>query len=257
MNLSAEKGKNMNNPQIEEPKISETTESQNLSKSAKKQRRMVWGMMMIPLILFIILIGYLIYDLQLDRTSRWDLEDVATKKSTLFSEIGKEALLAETAKEKTFQKDQQIENKAPMDVDITEKKLAPSPNRKEDQLAELSNLAETMKLPEKIVIYFELNSNELLKQTYAELDQIARVVTKYPDSKIIIEGYTDSLGNHAYNQKLSEFRANIVKNYLVGRGIDPSKMTTVGHGPKNFIASNETEDGRKLNRRVEIKLDAN
>jgi general secretion pathway protein A len=72
--------------------------------------------------------------------------------------------------------------------------------------------------------------------------------------EIIIEGYSDAIGNASYNIKVSQFRANIVKSYFVGKGCNPLKIKTVGMGPKNPIASNSTAKGRQLNRRVEITL---
>ena len=111
-----------------------------------------------------------------------------------------------------------------------------------------------MKLSEKVVINFEPNSNELADKAYEELEGIAQLATKYPNSEIIIEGFTDSLGAASYNKRLSKFRAEIVKKYFVGKGINPQKITAVGHGAKAFIATNDTEEGRRLNRRVEIKV---
>jgi len=75
-----------------------------------------------------------------------------------------------------------------------------------------------------------------------------------PEAKINISGYTDSSGAHSYNISVSQFRANMVKGYLVGKGVDPLKIKALGLGPENPIASNATEKGRQTNRRVEIEL---
>ena len=69
-----------------------------------------------------------------------------------------------------------------------------------------------------------------------------------------MKGYTDSHGNQAYNRKLSEFRANIVRSFLLGRGVAPDKVTVIGMGIKNPIESNDTAWGRTMNRRVEIEV---
>ena len=70
----------------------------------------------------------------------------------------------------------------------------------------------------------------------------------------MISGYTDSDGNNYYNLKLSEFRAHLISNYLIGKGIDPSQMESKGFGSSNPIESNDTPQGKMMNRRVEIKL---
>jgi general secretion pathway protein A len=70
----------------------------------------------------------------------------------------------------------------------------------------------------------------------------------------MITGYSDSLGQEQYNVKLSEFRANTVKSYLMGRGLAESRIRVQGLGSQDPIASNETTDGRNANRRVEIEI---
>ena len=71
---------------------------------------------------------------------------------------------------------------------------------------------------------------------------------------MVIKGYSDNAGSGTYNKKLSAFRANIVKSYLVGQGITPSRINTVGMGEKDPIKSNRTAEGRRANRRVEVEL---
>jgi outer membrane protein OmpA-like peptidoglycan-associated protein len=112
-----------------------------------------------------------------------------------------------------------------------------------------------MPLPEeKNTIYFEHNSNGISEQAYKRLDQIFQIISKYPNSELNIEGYTDSSGNFAYNRNLSALRADKVRFYFISRGIDPSRINTLGLGAQNFIATNDTAAGRRLNRRVEIKI---
>ncbi|MDJ0802564.1 MAG: AAA family ATPase [Desulfobacterales bacterium] len=109
-------------------------------------------------------------------------------------------------------------------------------------------------LPEKLIIYFQIDSNELDDDTLRELDKLAAGMNQRPRLPIRITGYTDAAGNLHYNFKVSEFRANIVKSFLVGKGIEPERIVSRGLGPANPIASNETLAGRRLNRRVEIEL---
>jgi OOP family OmpA-OmpF porin len=79
---------------------------------------------------------------------------------------------------------------------------------------------------------------------------------KYPDLRVVIEGYTDSVGGEAYNQQLSERRANRVKDYLVKTsGIAESRLTAKGYGMSKPIDSNKTWAGRQKNRRVEAVVD--
>jgi len=110
-------------------------------------------------------------------------------------------------------------------------------------------------IPDKnIVIYFRLNANELSDDALIKLDEVAEIMTQNPDTDIIIKGYTDTIGNYDYNKWLSLLRANIVKSFLAGKGINPTKIKTIGMGPENPMYSNETAKGRRNNRRVEIEF---
>jgi outer membrane protein OmpA-like peptidoglycan-associated protein len=82
----------------------------------------------------------------------------------------------------------------------------------------------------------------------------AKAMLKNPDMKVTIEGYTDNIGSESYNQKLSEKRANTVKNYLTSKGIDSGRITVSGKGESNPVADNGTADGRAMNRRIEFKM---
>lgn len=101
---------------------------------------------------------------------------------------------------------------------------------------------------------FAVNSSTLLPGAYDELGRVAKVLTQYPETAIRIGGHTDSRGTDDYNQKLSERRAEAVKTALVGMGVNPSRMTTIGYGKGKPIASNDTEAGRQMNRRVEVRI---
>jgi outer membrane protein OmpA-like peptidoglycan-associated protein len=104
------------------------------------------------------------------------------------------------------------------------------------------------------VIFFEQNSNELSPKAMEKLDRVFEILKQNSEAEITINGYSDSIGSAAYNDMISEIRANAVKSYLIAKGVAPARMTAFGHGSQKFIGSNKTEQGRKLNRRVEIQL---
>lgn len=101
-------------------------------------------------------------------------------------------------------------------------------------------------------INFKVGSAELLSDSYGLLDQIAQVIEENKVRKLLIAGHTDSTHTEAYNLKLSLDRANSVKSYLVSKGIPEESLVTQGFGKRKPKASNATERGRKLNRRVEF-----
>lgn len=101
---------------------------------------------------------------------------------------------------------------------------------------------------------FDVNSADLKPAGKAELDALAAHMKAVKVERIDINGYTDSTGSAEYNKQLSMRRANAVKDYLLGKGIDPRIMTTMGWGEENPVADNSTAAGRAANRRVEITL---
>ena len=111
--------------------------------------------------------------------------------------------------------------------------------------------------PPKTIINFGHNSNDLSVEHFETLEPIGSFISQHPNAKIIIKGYTDALGNYLYNKRISEFRANLVKSYFVGRGISPSRIQVFGMGSENPRRSNQTREGRMLNRRVEVDITLN
>ena len=103
-------------------------------------------------------------------------------------------------------------------------------------------------------ILFDLGKATIRPESATVLNNIVEVLNEYKNAKFDVEGHTDSTGNKAKNQKLSEERANSVKVYLVDKGINPARLSAKGYGPDKPIASNKTKKGRDLNRRVEINL---
>jgi outer membrane protein OmpA-like peptidoglycan-associated protein len=102
--------------------------------------------------------------------------------------------------------------------------------------------------------WFDFDSAVLKPAAYREIDRVAAVLNRYPDTFIRVEGHTDSIGSELYNLELSERRAMAVKNALVARNVASSRIETVGFGEGNSIADNHEQGGRQLNRRVEIVI---
>jgi len=107
-------------------------------------------------------------------------------------------------------------------------------------------------LPEGVT--FDVASYSLKPEFRATLDKVADSLKQYPDSLIDVYGHTDSTGSDAYNQTLSENRARTVANYLQMQGVNPSRIRSQGYGETMPVADNTTEEGRRKNRRVEIKI---
>jgi outer membrane protein OmpA-like peptidoglycan-associated protein len=102
-------------------------------------------------------------------------------------------------------------------------------------------------------VTFEFNKSRLTPNAMKVLDFVAQSVKAHPDAKIEVGGYTDSVGSAAYNRRLSLARARAVRVYLVQQGVVADQVTAVGYGKSNPVASNDTEEGRAQNRRVELR----
>ncbi|MBW6521182.1 MAG: OmpA family protein [Desulfoarculaceae bacterium] len=103
-------------------------------------------------------------------------------------------------------------------------------------------------------VSFDTNSSVVRPGIYSELDRIASSLRQYPQTVVRIEGHTDSDGAEAYNMDLSRRRAEAVGNLLMQRGVDASRMEVVAFGESSPIATNATEAGRQMNRRVVIVI---
>ncbi len=103
-------------------------------------------------------------------------------------------------------------------------------------------------------ILFDSGKSSIKEQSNEKLGEIIAILKEYPTAKFTIEGHTDSVGSAKLNQRLSDSRANAVKNYLTENGIDQFRLSAVGYGEDRPIASNRTRAGRAQNRRVEINL---
>jgi outer membrane protein OmpA-like peptidoglycan-associated protein len=110
----------------------------------------------------------------------------------------------------------------------------------------------TLNMPGNVT--FDVNSGDVKSQFYPVLDSVGLVLTEFDKTFVEVAGHTDSTGTHEYNQGLSQRRAESVAAYLVSRNIDRQRLITVGGGENYPIASNETDAGRAMNRRVELTI---
>jgi len=106
-------------------------------------------------------------------------------------------------------------------------------------------------------LLFDTGSSSLAPGAYSRLDQLADTLNRYPDTDVIVKGHTDGSGSESFNQTLSEQRADAVRRYLIGRGVSPARVSSIGFGKSMPLATNATPEGRQQNRRVEIELRPN
>jgi outer membrane protein OmpA-like peptidoglycan-associated protein len=106
-------------------------------------------------------------------------------------------------------------------------------------------------------ILFDFDSAELRPEARRNLEALARSLQNYPNTDVVIIGHTDSIGSEAYNQRLSERRAQAAANYLISLGVAPNRIRTMGRGETDPVADNGTPEGRQRNRRVEVVIYAN
>ena len=103
-------------------------------------------------------------------------------------------------------------------------------------------------------ILFDTGKATIKPESVTVMVDIIQILKEYPNAQFTVEGHTDSVGSSASNQRLSEARANSVRDFLINEGIDHSRLSAIGFGEEKPIASNATRIGRKQNRRVEINL---
>jgi len=103
-------------------------------------------------------------------------------------------------------------------------------------------------------LLFDFDSDAIRADAGRNLVELARSLNKYPESNLLIVGHTDSKGEDAYNQDLSYRRANAAASYLQGQGVVRTRVSTNGRGENEPVASNDTDAGRQLNRRVEVAI---
>jgi outer membrane protein OmpA-like peptidoglycan-associated protein len=103
-------------------------------------------------------------------------------------------------------------------------------------------------------VLFDTGRSELKPGAGRKMDELAQFLIEHPDRRVQIDGFTDSVGTDSYNEELSQRRADAVRNALLARGVDPSRVSTEGYGKAYPVASNSDSGGRQLNRRVEVVI---
>ena len=123
--------------------------------------------------------------------------------------------------------------------------------------AEVERVGEGIMVTFDSGILFPTAQYQLTEASKIELRRMADIFQKYSDTDLTVDGHTDSVGSESSNQRLSEQRAASVADYLVELGVERSRMTVVGHGESQPVATNDTDEGRQANRRVEVAITAN
>ena len=145
-------------------------------------------------------------------------------------------------------------------VVVTEREPAPAPALVVQEVEPAPAPAPQPAIIEKgrqtLNVEFDVDKATIKKGYYNDIDNLVKVMKDYPDLNVVIEGHTDSVGTDAYNKKLSQRRAESVKKYMVEKGgIDANRIKAIGFGEEKPIASNDTDEGRQQNRRVEAAVD--
>lgn len=123
--------------------------------------------------------------------------------------------------------------------------------------AKVERIGEGIKITFNSGLLFDVNKATLRPESKLELAKLAGILNKYPDTNVLVEGHTDATGTEEYNLELSRQRAQSVENYLASQGVDATRFTIMGYGESQPVATNETPEGRQLNRRVDIAIMAN
>ena len=120
---------------------------------------------------------------------------------------------------------------------------------------EVEEVAEAVRV--ELDVKFDFDKADVKQDSYSDIENLAEFMKQYPQTATTVEGHTDSTGNAAYNQKLSERRAAAVRDALVNQyGVEADRVNAVGYGKDRPVADNATNEGRAINRRVEASVEA-
>jgi len=123
--------------------------------------------------------------------------------------------------------------------------------------AKIERVGQGIKITFDSGLLFDTGKATLKAASMENLKSLAKILNKYEDTNILLEGHTDSDGSEEFNLQLSRSRANSVANYLQGLNVNATRFTIMGYGEQQPVASNETVEGKQMNRRVEVAIFAN
>jgi outer membrane protein OmpA-like peptidoglycan-associated protein len=129
--------------------------------------------------------------------------------------------------------------------------VPPQPERDQEIVVDIALLRLSKGEKINLTVFYDFDKDFLRLESKPELERLVIFLQKYPNVKVEIAGHTDAIGTEQKNQGLSERRAQSVVRYLIERGIDPKRLTAKGYGESKPVATNETEEGRQMNRRTE------
>ncbi len=232
----------------------------------KQQSGIMYGVAFI-IVLFMAVIGYQIFGSMKESATRWKPDEFAPKTNYRLLEEQRESFKAEIEQGTMIKEEYSAENNSSQHTaEINTNavaSLAKTEKQKEIKNGEnglKNDITDTQSLgfvaDQRSIIYFDHNSNDIPEKAYDSLNNIIKFTSGRPDLRITVEGFTDSHGDPVYNKQLSKYRADMVKNYLIGQGVSASRIDTFGRGSQNPLKSNASPDGRKQNRRVEIKINS-
>jgi len=138
-------------------------------------------------------------------------------------------------------------------IELSKKEIPKKPDKVKDSV-EIYDFGDLKNQVEGISIKFPLGEFKLTSRAYGILDRIVELIGEDKGINLLIIGHTCDIGSYEFNQKLSEQRAGNVKEYLIGRGIPPARMSTEAYGERKPIADNDSEENRKKNRRAQFIL---
>jgi general secretion pathway protein A len=240
---------------LDKNKLNQKPHQPNLSASSASRH---WSIAFAIVLFF--LSGFFVYFFEIEKFHTWTLEQIVPQSyhfPELENKIESQRLNQDTESSNSEKEIDLPLITRPPSIKLVEKSKTPKFSSKNQQTEKVDmdrNQGKITLLNKKLIIYFKHNSNAFSKDAFEILDNIASFMIENPGTKIVIKGYSDSSGPYSYNVTISKHRANSAKSYLLAKKIAPERIESFGMGPEKPLYSNETLEGKKLNRRVEIML---